>query len=407
MILSQQRQQKGYWKTTDDLLLLKECARQLCENGRIDYVRLNGDIFPLRNPHRLFHRFRLLSRYVPKNFHEKSLNDNQLLYYLQSVKTKRFAMKRIRRPKLPKDPLKLLNYLRKLSHIQQMIMEGKHIEYNLDEDEDFVSDSDDDDDDDDDIEEIPTPSSTINLPTALTVLTRPNENNDEQQWTIDSCIQLYKHLKPLAGFFQRRCIYDTTGDVCCANMIRTILRELLDIDIQKNLSQTTSSIINNTNDSDSDSSNEISQSSLDTVRFYLIATSVSINQQRQQQQSSNIRSLFLPNYSTTYAYVLMQFLYNSMFIHSVENQYDMNDHDENILKQQLEYRKLRSIFLSLFLWPALLSRLRPDNDENDQQLQEIFLSNYNQSMKNDTNNTGEDDTLAVVVPIRKMGRKRK
>ena len=438
MILSQQRQQKGYWKQSEDLALLNACAKDLLENGKIDYVRLNRNLFPLRNPHRIFHRFRLLSRYLPEDFYHQPIN-NKLLDCLHPVKTKRFAMKQIYRPKLPKNRQKLFNYLRKLSNIQQMIMEGKQIEYNFDDDkndEDFISDNDSDNDVVDvDIVQQPqqqqtTKTNKINLPTALTVLTKPNDKNDEQQWTIDSCIQLYKHLKPLAGFFQRRCIYDTNGDICLTDMLRTILRELLDTDIVTDICRGTSSsssLINQCNNNnmnlenndqyDHNNVNNVNPLSLDTIRFYLASTSVSINQQQQQQQSNNIRSLFLPNYSTTYAYVLMQFLYNAMFIHSVECQYNINDNNIDNINGQLEYQKLRSIFISLFLWPALLSRLRPDTDCNDKQLQEILISNQQQQKNNNNNNVinsmnielqkNSDESGLMIKLCRKRGRKPK
>nr|XP_046917164.1 uncharacterized protein LOC124497544 [Dermatophagoides farinae] len=384
MILSQQRQQRGDWKLNDDMKLMLACADDLRVDGKIDYIRLNRNHFPYRNAHQLFHRVRLLTRYIPSNFFQQQpINEKQLMECLQTVKTKRLSWKQISQPKLPKNSMKLLNYIRKLSDIQQMIIDGKHNPDGQNDDENSTSgdndnddndndDNDDDDDDDDDDDETTT---TMNLPTALTVLTRPNDDNCEQQWTIDSCIQLYKHLKPLANFFQRRCIYDSNSDLHCADMIRTVLRELLDPDISNDITEVTPSVDYDQTD-DYDDGDSVNPSSLDTLRFYLATTSVSINQrqqqQQQQQQFNEIRSLFLPNYSTTYAYVLMQFLYNAMFIHSVENQYQMMNNDDNN-DDNVEYQKLRTIFLSLFLWPALLSRLRPDNNCSDERLQQSIL----------------------------------
>ncbi|KAH7643311.1 hypothetical protein HUG17_10002 [Dermatophagoides farinae] len=279
MILSQQRQQRGDWKLNDDMKLMLACADDLRVDGKIDYIRLNRNHFPYRNAHQLFHRVRLLTRYIPSNFFQQQpINEKQLMECLQTVKTKRLSWKQISQPKLPKNSMKLLNYIRKF-------------------------------------------------------------------------------------------------DLHCADMIRTVLRELLDPDISNDITEVTPSVDYDQTD-DYDDGDSVNPSSLDTLRFYLATTSVSINQrqqqQQQQQQFNEIRSLFLPNYSTTYAYVLMQFLYNAMFIHSVENQYQMMNNDDNN-DDNVEYQKLRTIFLSLFLWPALLSRLRPDNNCSDERLQQSIL----------------------------------
>lgn len=100
----------GSWKPEEDLLLVQHAAKYLKNEKKINYAEINQQIFPHRNPHQLYTRFRSLRKKLPDNFYLTPIDSN--IFRQQELSTRRVLKKKnFRLPKLPKNRNDLYKYI--------------------------------------------------------------------------------------------------------------------------------------------------------------------------------------------------------------------------------------------------------------------------------------------------------